>query len=92
MQNLVVVKSFKNREEVMSYLKAINSSDKIYKDLTDPSVTTTVISTPNYNILLEDKSIDRYIKFCIEHYRIYFFYRKKAMKLLPPAMEAMQLN
>ena len=67
-ENLILVKSFPNQQEVMQYLKAIRSSETILKDMPEVSLLPLVISEENMKTLREDKSIDRYLKFFNENY------------------------
>jgi tetratricopeptide (TPR) repeat protein len=68
-QSLILVKSFRNKQEVMQYLNEIQSSDSILKDMPGLSLLSVAISEINLNTLKEDKSIDRYLKFYNESYR-----------------------
>ena len=67
-QNLILVKPFRNQQEVMQYLNAIRSSDAIFKDMPEISLLPVAISEGNLNTLKEDKSVDRYLKFFKENY------------------------
>jgi len=68
-QNLVVVKPFKDKDEVMKYLSAIRTSEIIYKDIPATSLTPMAISVENFNILKTEKSPDIYLKFFTENYQ-----------------------
>jgi hypothetical protein len=68
-QNLLVIKAFSGRQESSEYITALNTDQKVLKDYNDPSVSIVSISTNNYDILLEDKSPERYLKFYTEHYQ-----------------------
>jgi hypothetical protein len=68
-QNLILVKPFPNKQEVMQYLNAIRVSDAILKDMPGISLLSIAISDGNYTTLKEDKSVDRYLKFFNETYR-----------------------
>lgn len=67
-QNLILVKPFRNQEEVMQYLLAIRSSESMLKDMPAVTLLPMAISEVNLNTLREDKSIDRYLKFYHENY------------------------
>jgi tetratricopeptide (TPR) repeat protein len=67
-QNLIVVKPFPGKSEVMEYLNAIRSSEAIYKDIPGISLIPLAISVENYNILKTEKSADLYLKFFNENY------------------------
>jgi tetratricopeptide (TPR) repeat protein len=68
-QNLILVKSFKDRKQVMPYYEKITRENVIFKDIDPGHVTGFVISSPNMNILQTDKSADRYLKFFGENYQ-----------------------
>ncbi len=68
-QNLVSVKTFNNSKQVQQYLREIVASEEIHKDLPDFNLNPFIISERNLNILLEDKSVDRYLKFFNESYQ-----------------------
>jgi len=68
-QTMVYIRPFKNGTDAMAYLKAINSSDAILKDITDKNVIPMVISLNNLSILKAEKSADLYLKFFAENYR-----------------------
>jgi tetratricopeptide (TPR) repeat protein len=68
-QNLILVRTFRNREDALAYKKAIDSSEAIFKDMPALALTSFVITPANLNILKEDKILDRYIKFFLETYR-----------------------
>lgn len=68
-QNLILVKPFPNKQEVMQYLNTIRASDAILKDMPGISLLSIAISDGNYTTLKEDKSVDRYLKFFNETYR-----------------------
>ncbi len=67
-QNLILVKTFQNREQVMPYYDKITNETVIFKDVEDKDITSFVISGPNMNILQTDKSADRYLQFFNENY------------------------
>ncbi len=68
-QSLITVKTFADREQVMQYLSTISNSKEIYKDMPGIQLVSFVISLPNLKTLLEDKSVDRYLKFHKEYYQ-----------------------
>lgn len=67
-QDVVLVKSFESKNEVMFYYKKITASDETFKDIQKNELIPLVISTANYKILQQDKSVDKYIKFFDQHY------------------------
>jgi tetratricopeptide (TPR) repeat protein len=67
-QNLVIVKTFSNKADVMQYLKIIRTSDAIQKDITGMTVIPIAISAENLNTLKEDKAVERYQAFFNENY------------------------
>ena len=66
-QNLLLVKSFPNKEKAHEYIEQIKTDEKVLRDYDNPSVNIVSISEGNLKILLEDKSPDRYLKFYTEH-------------------------
>jgi tetratricopeptide (TPR) repeat protein len=68
-QNLVLVKTFHDKNEAMSYLNAVRSSETLLKDIPGAEITPIIISSGNLNILKSDKSADLYLKFFTENYR-----------------------
>jgi len=68
-QNLILVKSFRDKNEAMAYLNAIRSSETLLKDIPGEEITPIIISSGNLNILKTDKSADLYLKFFTENYR-----------------------
>jgi hypothetical protein len=68
-QNLVLVKSFHDKTEAMTYLNAIRASESVLKDIPGTPLTPMVISVGNFNVLKSDKSADLYMKFFNENYR-----------------------
>ena len=68
-QNLILVKTFSNRQQVMKYLNAINSSAEILKDMPEVTIIPMAIAESNLKTLQEDKSVDRYLKFYNENYQ-----------------------
>jgi tetratricopeptide (TPR) repeat protein len=67
--SLVLVKFFTNRQIASDYLKSINASDGIYKDLSGVVLTPIIISENNLENLQDDKSVDRYLIFYHENYK-----------------------
>jgi hypothetical protein len=67
-QNLILVKTFPNQQEVIKYRGTILSSETISKDMPDVSLIPAVISEENLKILQEDTSLNRYLKFYNENY------------------------
>jgi tetratricopeptide (TPR) repeat protein len=67
-QQLILVKTFRNPQLVMQYLKAISSSSEILKDMPDVSMIPLAISKQNLKTLQEDKSVDRYLKYYNDNY------------------------
>lgn len=68
-QNLILVKSFLNKQQVMEYLNNIRVSDAIFKDMPVVVMTPIAVSETNLQTLLEDKSVDRYLIFFNEYYQ-----------------------
>jgi tetratricopeptide (TPR) repeat protein len=68
-QNLVLVKTFHDKNEAMAYLNAVRSSETLLKDIPREDITPVIISSGNLNILKSDKSADLYLKFFNENYR-----------------------
>jgi tetratricopeptide (TPR) repeat protein len=67
-KDIVIVKSFESKNEAMFYYKKITVSDETYKDVQKEELIPVVISTANYKILMQDKSVDKYMKFFVQHY------------------------
>jgi hypothetical protein len=68
-RNLVSVKTFRNQQQAMNYLKEITASKEITKDMPETPMIPFVISDRNLEVLRKDKSVDRYLKFFNEKYR-----------------------
>jgi hypothetical protein len=68
-QNLVLVKTFLDKNEAMVYLNAVRSSETLLKDIPGAEITPIIISSGNLGILKSDKSADLYLKFFTENYR-----------------------
>jgi hypothetical protein len=68
-QNLISVKKFKDKQQVMTYLNAIRTAEEIIKDLPELKMIPMAISVFNLNGLQEDKSVDRYLIFYNENYQ-----------------------
>jgi outer membrane protein assembly factor BamD (BamD/ComL family) len=68
-QNLISVKKFKDKQQVMTYLNAIRTAEEIIKDLPELKMLPMAISVFNLNGLQEDKSVDRYLIFYNENYQ-----------------------
>jgi hypothetical protein len=68
-QNLVLVKTFHDKNEAMAYLNAVRSSETLLKDIPGAEITPIIISSGNLSILKSDKSADLYFKFFTENYR-----------------------
>ncbi|MBN2480123.1 MAG: tetratricopeptide repeat protein [Bacteroidales bacterium] len=67
-QSLVVVKPFADLNAAMEYLVTIRENEAIRNDLPDVEMTPLVISEENYQTLLEDGSLSRYMQFYNESY------------------------
>jgi hypothetical protein len=67
-KTMILVKSFKDRDQIMTYYNKITKENTIFKDVNPENVTGFVISSPNLHILQTDKSVDRYLKFFGENY------------------------
>ncbi|MBN2763520.1 MAG: tetratricopeptide repeat protein, partial [Bacteroidales bacterium] len=67
-ENLLLVKSFRGKNEASQYINHIRSDENVLRDYNDPSVKIVSITEENLKILLEDKSPARYLKFYSEHY------------------------
>lgn len=67
-QSLVIVKPFGDMNEAMDYLKAIREHDAIRRDLPEADLMPLIISEDNYQTLLEDQSLSRYMQFFNENY------------------------
>jgi len=68
-QNLVLVKTFHDKNAAMDYFNAVRSSETLLKDIPGEEITPIIISSGNLNILKSDKSADLYLKFFTENYR-----------------------
>lgn len=68
-QSLIVVKTFKDKNEAMAYLVAVRSTESLLTDIPGANVTPIIISSGNFTILKSDKSADLYLKFFTENYR-----------------------
>jgi tetratricopeptide (TPR) repeat protein len=68
-ENLVIVKSFRDKPDVLKYIEAITTSDQIEKDMPEITLIPIAISAVNLITLKEDKSTGRYLKFYAENYR-----------------------
>ena len=69
LQNLVVVKPFRDKTVVMPYLDAVRSSEDIKKDIPGYAFIPFAISSENLVTLREDKSAERYMIFFNENYK-----------------------
>jgi tetratricopeptide (TPR) repeat protein len=67
-QFLIVVKPFTDRETAMQYYIAIKNNQDILNDVSGTRPVPVIISTANLNILVRDKSAERYMKFFLENY------------------------
>lgn len=68
-QNLIAVKTFVNQKQAKQYLLAIVVSEEIHKDFPEVTMIPFIISENNFQTLVGDKSVDRYLKFYNENYR-----------------------
>jgi len=68
-QNMVLVRVFRNKSQVMIYLNKIRNSDEILKDMPGTNLTPVAISESNLRILKSEKSADRYLLFFNEYYQ-----------------------
>jgi tetratricopeptide (TPR) repeat protein len=67
-QNMIRVKTFRNKQLALKYMKSIKASMSVFKDIpASDSIIPVVISEQNFKTLQEDKSISRYLKFFNEH-------------------------
>jgi tetratricopeptide (TPR) repeat protein len=67
-RTLILIKSFKDRNQVMTYYSKITKENAVFKDVNPENVTGFAISGPNMHILQSDKSVERYLKFFGENY------------------------
>ncbi len=67
-ENIITVRSFKNKAESLDYYNKASSDKSILKDVDERKVQKMVISAANLNVLKTDKSVDRYLKFFYEYY------------------------
>jgi tetratricopeptide (TPR) repeat protein len=67
-QDIITVISFKNKAEALNYYNKTSSDDSIFKDVNKEGILKMVISKSNLNVLKEDKSAGRYLKFFNEYY------------------------
>ncbi len=67
-QSLVIVKPFGDMNEAMEYLNAIREQDAIRRDIPEADLMPLVISGDNYQTLLKDRSLSRYMQFFNENY------------------------
>jgi tetratricopeptide (TPR) repeat protein len=68
-QNLLIIRSFKDKLKSVDYLNHIGADQNVFSDYNNPSVKYVSISSENLKILLEDKAPDRYLKFYEEHFQ-----------------------
>ncbi len=68
-QDIVMVESFSNKRESLDYYNRIALNNAVYKDIEREGVQPMVISSANLNVLKEDKSAERYLRFFNEYYQ-----------------------
>ncbi len=66
--SIVSVSSFLNANQAMNYYDLINYSQEIYENIEKVFTKHCIISLENYSILLQDRSIETYLKFFDEYY------------------------
>lgn len=67
-QKLINVEPFKNKKEATVYYTKMYQADQVFNDLNKDGIRFFIISEQNFERLLEDKSISRYLKFYQEYY------------------------
>jgi len=65
---LLLIKSFRNKNDAIDYFKKITNYNDIYKDAGNQNVKTFVINETNLRIIQQEKSSSRYLKFFIQTY------------------------
>lgn len=65
---LLVIKSFKNKNEALEYFKKIINHKDIYKDTGNQNVKTFVINESNFKTLQQEKNTSKYLKFFLQYY------------------------
>lgn len=72
--NMVLVKPFKNMKMAANYFESVVIAGEVLEDLEDEAYRTFIISSENYKLFMNDKSIARYQQFFDEHYSPGFTY------------------
>ncbi len=68
-QNLVVVKGFGNMNEATEYMQKITGTPEVTNEIPGLSAEPFIISAENFEALLKDKSVSRYLQFFKENQR-----------------------
>ncbi|MBN1158037.1 MAG: tetratricopeptide repeat protein [Bacteroidales bacterium] len=68
-QSLIVVKPFPAQDDAVEYMATIRDDEGIWKDIPELELMPLVISEENYETLLEDGSLSRYVQFFNENYQ-----------------------
>jgi tetratricopeptide (TPR) repeat protein len=66
---IITVKSFNGKEEAMKYYDFMKSKKDAYKDLSDGSYQSFVISADNFTIFYKDKNITEYAQFFSQNFK-----------------------
>ena len=67
--SLIIVKPFRTVETALEYMESISAHEDIRKDIPEMVMTPLIITVENYETLLEDGSLTRYLQFYNENYR-----------------------
>lgn len=65
---VIAVSSFQTETEARNYYNKALADNSVFKDVNSSDVSIFIISTDNYQTLLEDKSVSRYLKFFEKYY------------------------
>ena len=65
---MLLVKTLSNDKQAMSYLELIEYNPELYEGIDKVFTSKYVISQKNYQTLLQDKDVTKYIKFYEEYY------------------------
>ncbi|MBI4646487.1 MAG: tetratricopeptide repeat protein [Bacteroidia bacterium] len=67
--NMVIVKSFDNKEQAMNYYKGIISNRQVFRNMNEGQYSHFIISQENFQTLFKDQNVDKYIIFFNKHYQ-----------------------
>jgi len=65
---IISIKDFNNKDKGLKYYKLVLQDEDVFKDFDQADYQYFIISSDNYNTLIKDTSINRYLKYFKKHY------------------------